>query len=509
MARRTTGTSNKRPTAAEVQAWSAKNKKNYTEVFTAEDLNVRLRDVTKSITQSVRTVNKDTLKGYLENVVNAEKNLRNTAKYLYYRSNIFYRLVNFYANMWDLNCRKVVPPYDLQKKPNAQKTLKSYNATLDALERMNLQGNLAEMLINVYMMDVCYAFTYYDETGMFFYVLDPDECVIDSRYSTSDFGFSIDMSKWRSSTKQQIIDFLGSPLKEMYAEYEQTGQRYVHCPDDYAACFKFRTDNWEAVVPPFVSLFIQLANLEDLIDVQADADALSIYKLIYLPMKTASGTTNVNAFEIDPAVSHRYFQQLLDDAIPEGVAGAMVPGDELKVIDFARNVDTDMNSVEQSANQVLQTAGGGAVINANKITSSAAFHAWLKSETEFAISTLMPQINGFANRFLSYHVNNPSRVQHFEISVYTKDEFAESLLKSCQYSFANRIAYNTCLGISEKETLAMAYLENDILKLPEVMRYPLSSSFTQSGAKDSDELKGGAPSKGDDITESGERMRNV
>ena len=49
----------------------------------------------------------------------------------------------------------------------------------------------------------------------------------------------------------------------------------------------------------------------------------------------------------------------------------------------------------------------------------------------------------------------------------------------------------------------MAYLENEILNLPELMKYPLSSSFTQSR-----EQTGGAPSKGDDITPSGERMRN-
>ena len=58
-------------------------------------------------------------------------------------------------------------------------------------------------------------------------------------------------------------------------------------------------------------------------------------------------------------------------------------------------------SVEVSSNQILQTAGGGAVINANKITSTAAFNAWLKSETEFAISPLIPQIDGFCNLQLS------------------------------------------------------------------------------------------------------------
>ena len=505
MARRKTTTSNTQHTANEIRNW-ASQPQNSVAFFSNQELATILRDVTKSSTTTVNAVNKETLKGYIENVTNNEKNLRNTAKYLYYRSNILYRLINFYANMWDLNCRKVIPPYDLSKKPDTKKTLKSFNDTLDVLEKMNLQGNLTEMFLNVYLLDVCYAFAYYDDTGMFFYVLDPDECIIDSRYTTSDFGFSIDMSKWRSNQRQTIIEYLGSPLKEMYEEYQKTGIKYVHCPDDYACCFKFRTDDWQTVVPPFVSLFLQLAGLEDLIDIQAAADALSIYKLVYLPMKTKSSTSNINDFEIDPSLSHTYFKKLLDNALPDGVAGAMVPGDELKVIDFSKTVDSDTNSVEQSSNQILQTAGGGAVINANKITSSAAFKAWLKSETNFALSTLLPQVDGFANRFLSYKVSNPSKVKHFEVSVYTKEEFAESLLKSCQYSFANRLAYNTCLGMSEKDTLALAFLENEVLDLPNLMSHPLSSSFTQSGT-DPDDV--GAPTKDDDeITESGDRMRN-
>ena len=504
MARRRKNTPNTQHTVSEIRNWAMQPQNNVA-FFSNQELATILRDVTKSSITTINAVDKETLKEYIKNVTSNEKNLRNTAKYLYYRSNIFYRLVNFYADMWDLNCRKVVPPYDLNKKPDPKKTLKSFNDTLEVLEKMNLQGNMTEMLLNVYMLDVCYAFTYYDDTGMFFYILDPDECIIDSRYATSDFGFSIDMSKWRSNQRQTIIEYLGSPLKEMYAEYEETGVKYIHCPDDYACCLKFRTDDWKTVVPPFVSLFLQLAGLEDLIDIQAEADALSIYKLIYLPMKVKSGTSQINDFEIDPSLSQTYFAKLLKDALPDGVAGAMVPGEELKVIDFSKTVDSDINSVEQSSNQILQTAGGGAVINANKITSSTAFKAWLKSETNFALSPLLPQIDGFANRFLSYKVSNPSRVQHFEVSVYTKEDYAEKLLKSCQYSFANRLAYNTCLGISEKDSLALIYLENEVLDLPSIMSHPLSSSFTQSGT-DPDDI--GAPSKGDDITESGDRMRN-
>ena len=469
-----------------------------------------LRDVMHPFNVSVPTINKDDLKDQLRNIGGNERNLRNTARYLYYRSNVLYRIVNWYADMWDLRCRKVTPKIDLTKDPDPKKLLKQFNDTLTWLDIMDMQGSITEVLINVYIQDVCYALTFLDDTGMFFYILDPDECIIDSRYQTKDFGFAIDMSKWRSSQKQKLIEYIGSPLKEMYEEYRRTNQRWIHCPDEYAACFKFRTDRWDLIVPPFAPVFLQLAALEDLVDIQAEADALSVYKLIYLPMKVLSGSKDSDNFEVDPELSIKYFQKMLDNgSIPEGVGSGVIPGEELKYIDFSKSVDSDTNSVEKASNQILQTAGGGAVINSNNITSTAAFKAWLKSETEFAISTLMPQINGFVNRMLSYKLSNPCHVDHFEVSVYNKEDLAEQLLKSCQYSYSYRLAYGTLLGISEKETMAMLMMENDILKLQDVMKYPLSSSFTQSDNGYTSEVGQGAPKKDDDeIGESGERMRN-
>lgn len=510
-----TSASNKSPSAAEIRDWYNKNKGKVDLYAKAEEGIKRLRDVTKQYSRSIPTINKEDLKQYFKNIGGNEKNLRSVARYLYYRTNILFRLVNWYAGMWDLNCRKVVPPYDIVKGGDKNKMLKSYGDTLDVLDRMNIQQNMTEIFINVYREDVCYALTFLDDTGMFFYILDPDDCVINGRYSTGDFGFAIDMSKWRSTQRQTIIEFLGSPLKEMYAEYERTGIRYIDVPDEYAACFKFRTDIWDTIVPPFLPLFLQIAALEDLVDIQAEADALSIYKLIYLPMKVLSGSKDSDNFEVTPDISLQYFDRMLDGgAIPEGVGAAIIPGDELKYIDFSKSVDSDTNSVEKATNQVLQTSGGGAVINASNISSTAAFNAWLRAESEFATSTLLPQINGFINRMLRLRVSDPCKVDCFEVTVYTKNELAENLLKSCQYSYANRIAYNTCLGISEKETLAELFFENEVLDLPSIMKFPLSSSFTQSVGETDDgytsEVGQGRPQKDDDeLSESGDRMRNT
>lgn len=490
----------------EIKEWYEQNHSTIENFKKAQDAVKKLRDVTKSSARSIQSVNKQTLRTYFSNLSANEDNMRKVSRYLYYRSNVYFRIVSWYASMWDLRCRKVTPKYTLIKNNDQKKFLKSLNDTLDVLELMNMQGNMTGVFQRVYVDDACYNIVFYDDTGMFFYNLEPEECRIDGRYMTGDFSFAIDMSKWRNNARQAVIEFLGEPLASMYKEYERTNEKWIHCPDEYAACFKFRNDIWDTCIPPLSGILLQLANLEDNIDQQAVADQLNIFKLVYLPMKVLSGSKEPDNFEIDPDTTLQYFKRILEEALPEYVAGAMVPGDELKTIDFSSSVDNDVNRVEKSIGQILSTAGGGAVLNSNAITSTAAFNAWLKSETEFAISTLMPQVNGFTNRFLSYHVSNPAKVDHFEISVYTKEEFRKAMLESCQYSYPNKIAYNTLLGVSEKETLAHLYMENDVLGLNKLMTFPLSSSYTQSGAGQVGQGRDQIPD--DQLSGSGERSRN-
>lgn len=489
-------------TAAEIKQHFEKNALQY-ETAMAENLGKVFRDASKTDNSTINTFTKETLRGYLSSIGSNERNLRNVSIYLYYRSHLYYRLIQFYANMFDLRCRKVVPKYEMTKNQNASKFLKNYEETLDMLGQFNLQASMFEVFVKCFVQDVYYGLFFHDETGGFFYELDPDYCKIDSRYMTGDFGFSMDMTYWRSSVRQAEMEWLGEPLLSMYREYERTGNKWVHCDDEYAACFKFRVDDWSTVIPPFLSLFTSLINLEDLADVQAIADAQQIYKLIYLPMKVISGTKQSDDFEISPDLMLRYFTRLVNEALPDYVAAAPIPGDKLEYIDFSDNAANDTDRVQQASETIMNTSGGGMVLNTSKITTQAGFNAALKCETEFALSPLIPQVNAFTNRMLVQNLGDrAAKVEHFEVSTYTKEEFRKALLESCQYSYSNKLAYNTLLGISEKDTIAMQYLEEEVLKLHDIMQYPLASSFTQS----SDE--GGRPaSDDDDLSDEGSRSR--
>ena len=485
-------------------------KANYDKAMKAIDGLKYLRDPNRSTSYSLSQYDREQIRGYLQSPGSNEENLRNAARYLYIRSQIFNRLCHWYASMWDLRCRKVIPSYTLLKDNDPDKMRKQYEGTLKTLDSYHMHNNWHDLALRCYIEDIVYAIFFRDGENGFFYILEPSECRIDGRYYTGDLSYAVDMTKWRSNQRRQLAEWLGDPLESMLKEYDRTGEKWIHMPDEYAACFKFNSDRVDLIFPPFAPLMQPIAGLNDLADIQAISDELSIYKLLLVPMEVLSGATESDEFEISPDLLLKYFDKLLD-MLPDYVGAAPIPGKVTNdnVIDFSTtSTDKDIDRLQQSQDTVLSTSGGGAVLNANQITSTAAFNAWLKAETEFAISSLMPQVEGFTNRMLGYDVSgDPAKVSYFEVSVYTKAELAEQLLNACQYSFSDRLAYQTLLGYSEMETLAMEYFETQVLNLPELMNHPLSSSFTQSG--ENGEVGQGRDSLPDDeISVDGDRSRN-
>lgn len=458
---------------------------------------------------SMNTYTREMIRDYLKKPANNEENLRKVAKYLFYRSQILYRLVHWYAGMWDLRCRNVEPIYDLTTGLDSN-VLQSYNETINQLDIYNLQETMYEVLVNCYLYDTCYFLWLRDDTGAMPFILDPNECKVTGRYSTGNLGFAIDMSKWSGKAKQNIIEWIGSPLKEMFNEYKRTGVKWVQVPDEYAGCFKFNIHDLFISIPPFAPLFQQLSTLLDTEDLAAIQSKLDVFKLIVFPIKTIGKV--MNDWEIDPDLALAYLEKMVLNALPDYITAAPILGDGVDTIDFSNaSTDAQVDRVANNQKNILNTSGGGALLSASMITSNIAFKTWLAEETEFAISSLIGQIDGFTNMMLGFDVANPCKVKHFEISVYTKEEFRSSLLEACQYSYSYRLSLGTLYGISEKQTLASLHFEQDFLGLQNLMVHPLQSSYTSTGetTEGTDPINGGRPQTDDsELTDSGERSRN-
>lgn len=472
------------PTADEMRNWYEQHKttiENFDKAKSAES-QLTLTDVTKTNTKTISAFSKDKLRSYFQAIGSNEKNIRNLSRYLFYRCQPYYRLIMYNASMFCPEARSVIPNYNpTEENTDDQSMLKDWYETLKVLDVMNLEYEVLKIAITCFREDVFYGCVYYDETGMFILPLNPDYCKISGIYPTGDFSFVMDMSYFRS--KQTTLELWGEPFTSMYKEYEKDASngRWQPMPDENAACFKQHCEDWDLVIPPFAGLLNSIINLIDVEDVQAIADQQEIYKMIFLEMETLTGSKQMNDWKVDPQIMVNYFNRMISDALPDYVTAALVPG-ELKAIKFDESDKAkDTNKVVSSTNALFTSACGAQILGSTDLSGTEAFTAAIKSDTEFAISSLLPQIQSWVNRFLQLRVSNAAKVKFFEVSVYTKDWFRNALTTQAEYSMPVKLALNTLNGFSEKDTLALSHLENAVLKLSDAFE-PLSSSHTQSGS---------------------------
>ena len=508
MAQNENGVSNASPnklTAVEMKKWYEENKsqlKQFANFATTQEAFKKLRDVTKNTRQtSISSYNKEKLITYLKNVSSYETELRNLSRYLFYRSQVYFRLVMYNATMFDLNARYVVPPYDPTKENDKNKVMKSYYQTLKVLDTMDLQHQMLPVFVNNFIEDVFYGCCWIDETGMFILPIPADYCKISGRYFTGDYSFSVDMSNYKRS--EDVIEFLGEPFTSMYRAYGgNNANKWQPMPDEYALCTKARMESWETVCPIYSGLFIDLINLLDLADIQAIADEQQIYKLIVATIPTLNGADSADEWAIDPDTAIDYYNKLVNN-LPD-YAGAAISPIPLEVLSFSDDQTTDTTKIQNATKSVLNTSGGAQILNSSTISGAEAFRSATRSDTEFAISGLLGQVQGFANRMLSYQVSNPAKVKFFEVSSYTKNDLKESMQKDLNYGMTSSLAINALNGFSELDTLALNFLEKDVLGLKDRFE-PLKTASTSSNAV----KEGGGQEKDGQLTDEGEETRDL
>jgi len=490
----------KQPTAAEMREFYEKNK-NRIAKFDATTVAKQLRDIQKSKTyRSISNYNKETIRAYLQNISSNEKNLRGLSRYLFYRCEIYYRLVKYYAGQADLSIRSVIPKYDITGENDKDSTLQSYYETLKTLDNMNLQYEFFKAYVIALREDVFYGCAYYTEgEGMFILPLDPDYCKIAGFYNKGDFAPCMDMSYFKSN--QDLLEYYGEPFQSMFNAYQKTGEKYQVFDPQYGVCLKFRAEDWETIVPVFAPMFTDLVSLLDLADIQAVVDEKQIYNLVWMEMETFD-SGEPNDFKVDPEqVTIPYWNRMTSEALPDYASYALIPG-KLNKMTFSDDQATDVNKIEKATENILNTAGGAQVLNSATVSGSTAFSGSMRVDSEFALSSLIPQTELIVNRIIGSYISDPCKIKFFEVSTFTKEEFKKSILESGQNGLPTKLMINSINGFSELDTLALNFLEEDCLQLSSRF-VPLQTSYVQSG-KDA----GGQTKSDDEISSEGEASRD-
>lgn len=223
--------------------------------------------------------------------------------------------------------------------------------------------------------------------------------------------------------------------------------------------------------------------------------------MIWYELETLTNADTPDDWKVDVDLAVDYFNKMVDEAIPPNMSAAIVPG-KLNEISFPDSTASDTTKVMKATETVLNTAGGAELLNGATINNTFAFKMACIANSEYAISSLLPQIQSWVNHRLKLLFSDPCKVKFMPVTVYTKEQFKEELLTSGSNGLPTKLAYNTLNGYSEKDTIALNYLEEDILHLGSIL-VPWSTSYTQSGEV-------GRPKTPDDeLTDSGDRTRDT
>ena len=497
--------SSNKTTAEEARMFYEKYK-NRIDSFESAKGALGLLDPSKNYSKTFSTFSKEKLRTYMKNPLAQYKNLRSLSRYLWYRSQLYRKIITFNANLIDLNYRSVIPIIDIVKGGDKTKVLKSYNDTLITLENMNLPLEFLKAYIVCWREDVFFGCAYHDDTGFFILPLDPDYCKVTGIYPTGDLSFHMDMSYF--SRRQEILEMWGEPFESMYKEYQkdQTNGKWQPMPDENCVCLKVNFDDWETPLPPYIGLFNSLINLEDLAEITAIADEQQIYKLLVATIPLLKNSNEVNDFAIDVDLVIDFYKKIVD-ALPE-YTDAILSLTPIDTVSFDNDQASDVNKIENATKSILTNSGGLAVLGSD-ITGSTAWLGSIRADEDYAMSSLLPQTQSIVNRLLSYYVKNPARVKFMEVSKFTVEEFKNTILKDCTYGLPDKLLLNNLNGFTELETLSMNFLEEECLGLSQKF-VPLQSSNTQNTGNIANP-EGGRPSSeenGESVSSEAEDSRD-
>ena len=474
-----TNSSTKQPTNEELREWYSKEQKRI-ENFERSQTALTLLDPSATNSKSFSVFSKDTLRTYMQNPLTNYKNLRNLSRFLYYRSQIYKRIIMYNATMIDTNYRSIIPYMDITKGADTTKIVKSFYDTAALLDKFNLSTEMLKVYTKCWIEDVFFGVYYFnDKEGGFLLPLDPDYCQITSIYPTGDYGFDMDMSYFRSHQKE--LELWGEPFESMYEAYESDmiNGRWQPIPDEYCCCFKVDSMDLTTPVPPYINLFDSIINLEDLKEITNIADEANIYKLIVAKIPLLKNSDSVDDFAVDPTTAINYYNRMIGD-LPDYVSAILSPID-IDAVTFDQDQASDVNKVENAAKNILKTSGHSILADANGTT---AVKAAITSDVEYAISSLLGQTQAWVNRMMTIHLSNPSKVKFLEVTKYTKDDYKDSLIKDMNYGTPFIMTLGALNGYTELDMISMANL-NDALGLSELFK-PLATSSTRS----SDEANG-------------------
>ena len=356
--------------------------------------------------------------------------------------------------------------------------LKRYASALDYIEKFFLPELLTQISLRA-LIDGCYYGVIQEISKTDFVLLD-----LPAEYCRSNFKdlhgndiIEFNILYFNSivdkDVKKQALKVYPKVISDHYRRYTkgQVKSSWVKIPTDIGFCFPFFDDGF----PIFLDVIPAVIDYDTAVDVNKERDLEEIRKIIV--QKIPHMTDGALLFEPEEAkVMH------------EGAVEMMRGNKNISVLTTYADVDAvvsktsseaSTNALEKSLQNVYSKANASQQIFAPTGTQALSTSITNDMSLMMILANKYSRFLTFIINFLFANANINFKYEILPVSWYNVSDYIKDTLKLAQsgYSF---LLPAVAIGISQRDLINLKNLENDTLKLQDIL-IPLESSYTQSG----------------------------
>lgn len=452
----------------------------------------------------VKRYSKDDIIRFLAHPSTHEKELRAAVRYVYDASPHFRRLIRYFVGL--SNLAYIVSPYRIDPRSANERIINNqYRKTLNQLSIMNIKNEFPKILTVCLREDVYYGTMWVTKDTITIQQLPSDFCAIPSVVgNVCNVAFDFSYFDLRP-------DRLECYPEEFHIKYEQykkdkEHKRWIELDSPRSFAVKCNDDVLAYAMPPFAGILPEIFDIENYKQIKMDGAELDNYAMLamYIPYKDG-----VWGIDYNKATS---IWQNLDSVLPDQVGSVLTPM-QLEKISFEKTHNNDDDTVTEAERSLFTAAGVSSLLFNNDKASANALLLSIKADQAITFD-IVKSLENVINRYIQTDVQTEKFGKNFKVtfldcSRFNQKEVGDAYLKAASYGLPTVSMYAASQGLGQAELDAMSFLENNVMKLPEMLQ-PLINSAQVSATVDREGATddGGAPEKDvGDLTDAGEVSR--
>lgn len=467
--------------------------------------NIPIDEIVKSAKSAMKKkYSKEEIKRYIEQPQKNEDKLREVVDYLCTISPQFCALIEYIPNM------ALITPFVKQRMnlSTKSKRIKLYEDMCIYADSLSMRSNGLNILKEVFKYGVYYGIEIEGEYSTFIKRLEPKLCKI---ISVGESGLSIAFDCSYFDNNEYILDN-GYPkeFRKMYNTYKANKKtleglkleaKWQPVPDEISIVVKYDLSVLDYSVPPYVSVFNALYDLEEYQALNKAKVTAENYTLIGLKIPIKKDSQGADEYLVSDDMIEAT-TMMLEDSLPEYMGYFTTPTD-IETIKASTSSDSKVDQVANATENVFNSFGYAPMMFGVKNDNSSTLEYSVMVDQQ-KLFPIYRQLETHWDYKLKAKYKDNFKLKLLDITWFNLKEMLSYYKDNVQWGVPIQIVVPLILGYDMSDLNDMVLMQEEIFDTLNKW-IPPKSSYTQN----SNEVgEPGSPKKdGKDLSPSGEQTR--